>query len=138
MLYFIFNKLDSNQYGGLKGSSTTHALIDMVHTLLLAAEEMKASHVVLLDYRKAFDHVDHTVLVTKCKHFDLPNFIIRWLCAFLSNRSQRVRLCRELSDWVSLKGSVSQESWLDPSSSLYSSMIYASHVLYTSTWMIPP
>ena len=84
MLDLIFNKLDSNQYGGLNGSSTTHALIDMVHTWLIAAEETKASHVVLLDYRKAFDHVDHTVLVTKCKHFDLPNFIIRWLCAFLS------------------------------------------------------
>ena len=114
MLDLIFNKLDSNQYGGLKGSSTTHALVDMVHTWLLAAEERKASHVVLLDYRKAFDHVDHTVLVTKCKHFDLPNFIIRWLCAFLSNRSQRVRLGRELSDWVSLKGSVPQGSWLGP------------------------
>ena len=86
----------------------------MVHTWLLAAEERKASHVVLLDYRKAFDHVDHTVLVTKCKHFDLPNFIIRWLCAFLSNRYQRVRLGQELSDWVSLKGSVPQGSWLGP------------------------
>ena len=114
MLYLIFNKLDSNQYGGLKGSSTTHALVDMVHTWLLAAEERKASHVVLLDYRKAFDHVDHTVLVTKCKHFDLPKFIIRWLCAFLSNRSQRVRLGQELSVWVSLKGSVPQGSWLGP------------------------
>ena len=98
MLDLIFNKLDLNQYGGLKGSSTTHALIDMVHTWLLAAEEWKASHVVLLDYRKIFDHVDHTMLVTKCKHFELPNFIIRWLCAFLSNRSQRVMLGRELSD----------------------------------------
>ena len=31
------------------------------------------AHVVLLDYCKAFDHMDHTV--TKCEHFDLPNFI---------------------------------------------------------------
>ena len=34
---------------------------------LLAAEEKKASHVVLLDYQKAYDYMDHTVLVTKCK-----------------------------------------------------------------------
>ena len=68
----------------------------------------------LLDYRKAFDHVDHTVLVTKCKTYNLPNFIIRWLCAFLSDRSQRVRLGQELSDWVNLKGSVPQGSWPGP------------------------
>ena len=86
MLDYIVDRLDVNQYGGLRGLSTTHALVDMVHTWLLTAEERKASHMVLLDYRKAFDHVDHTVLVTKCKSYNLPNFIIRWLCAFLSDR----------------------------------------------------
>ena len=114
MLDYIVDRLDVNQYGGLRGLSTTHALVDMVHTWLLTAEERKASHVVLLDYRKAFDHVDHTVLVTKCKTYNLPNFIIRWLCAFLSDRSQRVRLGQELSDWVNLKGSVPQGSWPGP------------------------
>ena len=119
MLDSIIDRLDVNQYGGLRGLSTTHALVDMVHTWLLAAEERKASHVVLLDYRKAFDHVDHTVLVNKCKTYDLPNFIIRWLCAFLSDRSQRVRLGQELSDWVMLKGSVPQGRGWGPSSSSY-------------------
>ena len=76
MLDSIIDRLDVNQYGGLRGLSSTHALVDMVHTYLLAAEERKASHVVLLDYRKAFDHVDPTVLVNKCKSYDLPNFII--------------------------------------------------------------
>ena len=92
MLDYIVDRLDVNQYGGLRVLSTTHALVDMVHTWLLTTEERKASHVVLLDYRKAFDHVDHTVLVTKCKSYNLPNFIIRWLSAFLFDRSQRVRL----------------------------------------------
>ena len=89
MLDYIVDMLDVNQYGGLRGLSTTHALVNIVHTWLLTAEERKASPVVLLDYRKAFDHVDHTVLVTKCKSCNLPNFIIRWLCAFPSDRSKR-------------------------------------------------
>ena len=55
-----------------------------------------------------------TQCFTKCKSYNLPNFIIRWLCAFLSDRSQRVRLGQELSDWVSLKGSVPQGSCLGP------------------------
>ena len=80
--------------------------------LLPAAEEKNASHAVLLHYRKAFDYVDHTVLVSKCKRYDLPHSIIRWSCAFLSDWSQRVRLSQELSDWDMLKGSVPQGSWL--------------------------
>ena len=110
MLDYIVVKLDVNLYGRLR----LPALVDMVHTWLFTAEERKASYVVLLDNRKAFDHVDHTVLFTKCKSYNLPNFIIRWICAFLSDRSQRVRLGQELSDWVSLKGSVPQGSWLRP------------------------
>ena len=108
MLDYTMDRLDVNQYGGLRGLSTTHALVDMVHTWLLTAEERKATHVLLLDNRKAFE------LFTKSKSYILPNFIIRWLCAFLFDRSQRVKLGQELSDWVSLKGSVPQGSWLGP------------------------
>ena len=65
MLDSIADRLDVNQYGGLRGLPTTHALVNMVHTWLLAVEERKASY------------VDHTVLVTKYKSYDLLNFIIR-------------------------------------------------------------
>ena len=138
MLDYIVVRLDVNQYGGLRGLFTTHALVDMVHTWLLTAEERKASHVVLWDYRKAFDHVDHTVLVTKCKSYNFPNCIIQWLCAFLSDRSQRVRLGQELSDWVSLKGSVPQGSWLGPLLFIVLIDDLHPHVLCINTWMIPP
>ena len=43
---YIVDRLDVNQYGGLRVLYTTHALVDMVHTWLLTAEERKASHVV--------------------------------------------------------------------------------------------
>ena len=139
MLDYIVDRLDVNQYGGLMGLSTTHALVGMVHTWLLTAEERKASHVVLLDYRKAFDHVDHKVLVPKCKSYNLPNFIIRWLFAFLSDRSQRVRLCHELSDWVSLKGSVPPRFVAGAPPLHYTNRRSATpHVLCINTWMIPP
>ena len=96
ILDIIVDKLHVRQYGGMRGLSTTHALIDMVHNWLVAADERMASHVVLLDYRKAFDHVDHTELVNKCKMYGLPGFIIRWIGYFISDRSQRVRLGQEL------------------------------------------
>ena len=127
-----------NQYGGLRSLSTTRALVDMVHTWLLTAEEKKASYVVLLDYRKAFDHVDHTVLVTKCKSYNLPNFIIQWLCNFLYDRSQRVRLGQALSDWVSLKGSYPKVRGLGPLLFIVLIDDLYPHVLCINTWTIPP
>ena len=47
MLNYIVNRSAVNQYGGLRGLSTSHALVYMVHTWLLTAEEKKAPHVVL-------------------------------------------------------------------------------------------
>ena len=50
MLDDIVDRLYVNEYGGLRILSTTHALVDMVHTWLLTAGERKASHVVLLGF----------------------------------------------------------------------------------------
>lgn len=63
--------IDSNQVGGIPRSSTLHALISMVHNWNTATESTGAAvRVVLFDYRKAFDFIDHTLLV--CKVFNLP------------------------------------------------------------------
>ena len=63
--------IDSNQVGGIPRSSTLHALTSMVHNWNTATESTGAVvRVVLFDYRKAFDFIDHTLLV--CKVFNLP------------------------------------------------------------------
>lgn len=63
--------IDSNQVGGTPKSSTLHALTSMVHNWNKATESTGAAvRVVLFDYRKAFDFIDHTLLV--CKVFNLP------------------------------------------------------------------
>lgn len=63
--------IDSNQVGGIPRSSTLHALTSMVHNWNTATESTGAAvRVVLFDYRKAFDFIDHTLLV--CKVFNLP------------------------------------------------------------------
>ena len=99
----IFNyiqiRLDLNQYSALRSISTTHAMINMVHTWLLTAEERKASHVVLLDYRKASDHVDHTVLVI-CKSYNLPNFIINGYTTFYPIDPKGGDLVRTCPIWL--------------------------------------
>ncbi len=58
-------QISDDQFGCIKGSSTTHTLVDMLHHWHLHAEHINISHVLLLDYSKAFDLVlvDHNILV---------------------------------------------------------------------------
>jgi len=53
---------------------------------------------VFVDFAKAFDHVDHNVLVAKLAALGLPGVIVRWMTAFLQERRQRVKIGDVLSD----------------------------------------
>ena len=47
-----------------------------------AVDEGKSVHVVFVDFAKAFDHIDHNVLVAKLMDYDLPHTVIWWICSF--------------------------------------------------------
>ncbi len=46
--------------------------------------------------------------------YGVPNILLRWIGAFLSDRRQRVRIGEDISEWLHLNGSVPQGSWLGP------------------------
>ena len=100
----VKDKIHRNQFGGIKNSSTAHALVTMLHQWNTAIHDNKSVRVVLLDYKKAFDRVDHTILINKIKRFGIPEFITRWLCSFLADRHIRVKINSEISDWLSING----------------------------------
>jgi len=49
------------QFGAIKGRSTSHALVDIMHNSMVQyrALDERVIRVVFIDYAKAFDHVDH-------------------------------------------------------------------------------
>ena len=51
--------------------------------------------VLLFDYQKAFDLIDHKILVNKLKQVNIPNSVINWVIDFLSGRSQRFKLGKD-------------------------------------------
>ncbi len=62
----IEDLIDTHQYGSAKGSSTLLALVELVHFWLAALEPNgNVVRILLLDFRKAFDRVDHTILLPK-------------------------------------------------------------------------
>ena len=114
ILEIVDSQLDDHQFGGLKGRSTTHALVDMLHHWNKALDDGHSMRILFIDYAKAFDHVDHNIVIQKLKSFGVPDFIVRWLSSFLSARQQRVKLSDTFSDWTILNGGMPQGSWLGP------------------------
>ncbi len=110
----VGSQIGSDLFGGLQGSSTTHALVDILHNWYLHANRMNISRVLLLDYLKAFDLVDHNILVKMLYSYFVPDILVYWIGSFLSDRRQRVRIGQEISDWLHMNGSVPQVSWLGP------------------------
>jgi len=110
----ILGKLDARQYGCLKGKSTTHELVDILHHWHQALDNGQCVRALFIDYAKAFDHVDHSLVIRKLRALDVPDILLRWMCSFLSNRQQRVKLFNVLSDWLELTGAMPQGSYLGP------------------------
>jgi len=70
--------------------------------------------VLFVDYAKAFDHVDHNIVIQKLRSLNVPDFIVRWVTSFLCERQQRVKISDVFSDWITLRGGMPQGSWLGP------------------------
>jgi hypothetical protein len=112
----ILKVLDINQYGAIPKSSTTMAIIDMLHIWCLATDGNGSTiRTIIFDYRKAFDLIDHGILIGKLCDLDLPNSVINWIIDFLTDRFQRIKLVNNCySEWGMVPSGVSQGTKLRP------------------------
>ena len=97
MLYWVDDvitpQIDERQFGGLAGTGTTDALVEMVHTWCEATDKPDTFvRVLLVDYSKAFDHINHEILIAKLYDMGLPTCLVRWMAAFLIDRQQSVKI----------------------------------------------
>ena len=112
----VMKQIDSKQFGTIPQSSTTHALISMIHTWNKQTDgNGSAVRVVLFDFKKAFDLIDHSILVEKFMTFDIPHGIIKRIVDFLIDRKQRVKLSQDcFSEWGSVPAGVPQGTKFGP------------------------
>ena len=106
--------LYEKQFGFQKNHSTDHAITTLIDELASAFDKDLYTLGVFIDLSKAFDTVNHNILVSKLNHYGIKNNNLKWLSDYLSNRKQCVTIDDELSNLEKINCGVPQGSILGP------------------------
>ena len=111
----IANSLDIKQFGNIKATSTSHYLVSFLEFIHSHLDKRNTSlAVAFVDFRKAFDLVDHTVVINKAISLGLPLHLVAWLADFLTGRRQAVRYQGSVSPFQQLTCGVPQGTKMGP------------------------
>ena len=86
------NILNENQFGFRSNHSTTQAISLVADKIQRAIEDKKISCGIFLDLSKAFDTVDHCILLKKLEYYGIRGMANDWFQSYLSNRKQFVTI----------------------------------------------
>ena len=106
--------LSNSQYGFRKGRSTSLALIDFMEKLSSGIDNNLVTVGVFIDLKKAFDTIDHTLLIDKLNYYGIRGTASDWLKSYLSQRKQLVNFNDTHSESLEVICGVPQGSILGP------------------------
>ena len=113
--FLEFHKiLYEKQFGFRKQHSAYMAHMLLVDNLIKALQNEEFVIGVFLDFSKAFDTVDHSILLLKLQHYGIRGISLKWFESYLDNRKQYVTYNGTKSDMQRVKCGVPQGSILGP------------------------
>jgi len=120
----IYNRLDNflsrckilhdNQYGFRKHHSTDLALLDIYNKISSSLDLNHHTIGLFLDLSKAFDTINHDILLTKLYHYGIRGIALDLFSSYLSNRQQFTSFNSHFSDFLPVSCGVPQGSILGP------------------------
>jgi len=108
------NILSQYQYGFRSNHSTYMALLDFYNKVSKCIDDKNIAIGVFIDLQKAFDTLDHSVLLSKLAHYGVRGISHTWFSNYLVNRKQYIYLNNCVSDYSSVVCGVPQGSILGP------------------------
>ena len=115
MLYLEKNDvLFRYQFGFRKGYSTEYAILETVESLYTAIDKKLITCGIFLDFSKAFDAINHKILLDKMCKYGICGLPLKWFKSYLENRKQYVKIGNTDSSLMNIRCGVPQGSTLGP------------------------
>ena len=110
------NILYKHQYGFRAKHNTSHPVVHFTHKIYNALNQSPSATTIaiFIDLKKAFDTVDHDILLKKLEHYGIRNRPNDWFTSYLSEREQFVTINGTNSENLTIKCGVPQGSVLGP------------------------
>ena len=102
------------QFGYGKHHSTGHATIELVDRIHKTLDTGELPIAIFLDLSKAFDMINHTILLEKLQKYGLNSTALKWFSSYLTDRMQCVDFESNISSFLPIDKGVPQGSILGP------------------------
>ena len=112
----IHDKISESQFGCIRNSSTSLALLYLIHKWYEAMDTPnRIIRIIFLDFKKALDLIDHNILLKDMKSIGVRMALIKWFTTYLNERSTHyTELENDTSDLRLIGGGVPQGSKIGP------------------------
>ena len=118
----ISDQIDPNQFGGVKNSSTTLALLKIVDYIAKNVDKPGIIvRMLLVDFAKAFDLVDHSIVLNKLSSLGVHSSLLKWSASFLSERQQCVKIGSSVSSASTINAGCPQGTLMGP-------LVFVAHI----------
>ena len=109
-----YSLIHENQSGFRQKYSCQTALVKLIYQWMTCNDKGDIIGAMFIDFRKAFDLVDHKILIQKLSTYKLRNSSLQWFISYLESRQQAITYYRGMSHYSTIRSGVPQGSILGP------------------------